>query len=308
MTWITHYKERGYSVFEHVLPPDLIDSHLAEFEALSERHRLARVGDDGKPRRLSRKQQEALQSEEIALYYKHEQTLRLCLSSELQKILQVVFDGEESLIGYPKTIIYGGGAKPHRDPSSFVVEPGQPFCRFWCALEDLHPDSGLLYVYPGTFMPSGFHDKLLDEHPELLEILQQLARHGWVSMRDGIDGGIKTIGPFQQHLAREYNLAIEGRTKVTFQLKKGDVVLFQPSIVHGSLNGDPKLTRKSLILDCRALSLPRYPPHVYYGSRHDHRRPENTIPEFLLQSQWGKFVCEDWNAIREWITKPIVMT
>src|SRR5260221_617138 len=96
---------------------------------------------------------------------------------------------------------------------------------------------------------------MLDEHPELLEILQDLARHGWVSMNEGL----KKMAAFQQHLCSKYDLEVKGRRKIIFQLRKGDVVLFQPSIVHGSLNADPKLTRKSLILDCQALSLRRYP-------------------------------------------------
>src|SRR5260221_11707998 len=127
MEWFDQYHQPGSAVFEQVLPADLIDSHLAAFDALTERHGSERNGQDGKPRQLSREKEDNLLMEQVALYYEHEPTLRLCLNPKLRDILHVAFDGEEGLIDYPKTLIRRGGANPHRHPGTFVLEPGQQF-------------------------------------------------------------------------------------------------------------------------------------------------------------------------------------
>jgi len=303
MEWLIQYHRDGYAVLEGVLPSDLIDSHLDAFGALTQQHMALRAGADEKPRVLSPDEQERLLREQAALYYEHEPTLGLILHARLREILNAAFNGEGALIGYPKTVIRGGGVDTHRDPSSFVLEPGGNFCRFWIALEDLEPESGLVYVYPGTFLPPDFYDRLLDERPDLLQILQDLARDGCGTMNQFMS----RMAAFQRPIMEKFRAEAETRERVTFQLKKGDVLLFKPSLLHGSLKADPNLTRKSLILDCQGESVRRYLPHAYYGSRHDFRRPENLVPEFVVETGLGKFVCADWRAIAERISTPVVM-
>lgn len=295
-SWIKDYRDQGYTIFEQLLPMDLIDSHLGSYEKLLTEYNLN--GRDAMMRmqaEIRREFEEAIEK----LYCDPSLSLRLCRYSAMHNVTTQLF-AKESVSWMPLTVIWGGGAVPHRD-IIFFRDPPVEAARFWIALEDLHPDSGLLYVIPASHKNAYRYDELLQDHPEFLEILRSL------SFGD-IDSGNwgRLMKPILDHHHAESARVAESFPKDVLYLKKGDALLFDPAVVHGSLvPANPNLTRKSFIMECRSRHCRTYSMRAYFGSRHDFRRPANASAEKIIESPLGPY---GRSALKEKIAKlpPIV--
>jgi hypothetical protein len=279
-SWIEHYREQGYAVFPRLVPDDVIDAHLAIYEGtlkelgLYDRDVLMNLQPH-----MRQRYHEAVEK----IHWDPNLSLQLCRHPAMHNLTSQLF-GQESVAWEPFTIIWGGGAVPHRDILLYRDPPTEA-ARFWVALEDIHPESGLLYMVPGTQKNAYHHDELLEEHPEFLEILRLLARGGasagsWNSL----------MKPIFDHYHNEAARIAESHPKHVLNLRKGDAVLFNPGVIHGSLvPGQSNLTRRSFIMECRSRNCRAYGMRAYFGAKHDFRRPENAVLCEIAESQWGPY-------------------
>jgi ectoine hydroxylase-related dioxygenase (phytanoyl-CoA dioxygenase family) len=96
----------------------------------------------------------------------------------------------------------------------------------WVALEDVHPDAGPLFYYPGS------HHR----------VRKHLFANGTVLA----EGDGPHVRAFEEYLQNECESL--GLDRVLFMPKKGDVLIWHSALVHG---GSPRanldLTRKSMV-------------------------------------------------------------
>jgi ectoine hydroxylase-related dioxygenase (phytanoyl-CoA dioxygenase family) len=143
------------------------------------------------------------------------------------------------------------------------------------ALFDIHPGSGICYVMPGTHRTAWprILAEILAERPEFSQTLDRFATDRAAAQA----GWRRDILPlaFQRTAA-----AIAGVPRVTFPLDKGDVVLFSPSVIHGTMaRSDAMLPRKVMISEWRARIAMIHHPGEHFGVAYDHRqRPGAGIP------------------------------
>jgi len=68
---------------------------------------------------------------------------------------------------------------------------------------------------------------------------------------------------------------IAGLPHQPFAVRKGDVVLFDPDSVHGTMPvTKPELTRKAIITEWHGREVRSYPSTSYFGPRFDRRSPQ----------------------------------
>jgi len=279
-TWMDDYREFGFVVFERLIPEALVSSHLERFEELLARFN---VRERGAIEQLKGVEREQFDVALDGLYSDPEQSLELCRYPVMHALATKLFR-EDSVAWNPLTMIWGGGAIPHRDLICFR-DPSSEAARLWVAMEDLHPESGLLYVVPGSQKSGYRYNELLDEEPEFLEILRLLAKGG-----TGVESWNKLMKPIIDHHHEESALIAESSQKEILDLKMGDAVLFDAALIHGSLvSGDRGLTRKSFLLELRSRSCKTYSMRAYFGSKHDYRRPENAVSEMIIESPLGPY-------------------
>ncbi|MEH2358563.1 phytanoyl-CoA dioxygenase family protein [Nostoc sp.] len=65
----------------------------------------------------------------------------------------------------------------------------------------------------------------------------------------------------------------KGLPRVPFSINKGDVVLFDPNVIHGTMPApNPSLTRKAIVTEWHTQSVRSYSYCKYFGSQHDKRQ------------------------------------
>ena len=208
--------------------------------------------------------------------------------------------GAEPVLRIPSTHLFSVGSHLHSDfLATAAPDPWEREFRAWGALEDIDAASGPLYLLPGShrLIMATIREELLESRPEMAAMLrsimqpvtqqEQIARlNGWYeivteALQDRIDRlGIPRIAP---------------------ALAKGDVILFNPGIAHGTMpRENPGLTRKAMIWNLgAAVDTTYYMPRAYWGALHDHRCAENGVRFKIEPAPAGLRVrdyMETWNA------------
>jgi hypothetical protein len=300
MDWKEKYSQDGYVVFNQLVPHDLIDEHLAKYRELVEPLDMYARGSENKASDDSkRKYHQALQY----LHYEHDPTLRLAFESGIRARVEELF-GEDPVYDIPMTVIWGPGIQAHRDTAMIFRDPPHAVCRSWTALEDLAPDSGLMYVVPGTQKNAYNYDSFLDETKDFLPFLQEVASRGYKAWE-----GMQLFAPSIEHHRLSVLKEMEGKEKKLLHLRKGDTVLFDIGIIHGSIDAtSPAVTRKSFIIEWTTPNIAFYPPTAYFGPQHDFRKSETALPRHLEQGPYGKFLRHNMTVDMEYRIEPIDMS
>jgi ectoine hydroxylase-related dioxygenase (phytanoyl-CoA dioxygenase family) len=137
-----------------------------------------------------------------------------------------------------------GDMRAHVDTAFRSPDPPYSICRTWCALEDIHPDSGCFYLVPGTHRTLTPHlcREVLDEKPDLEALSRQV----------GIDprNWFRLHGRGWSYVSAKVADRIEPRARKRFDLRKGDVIIFNPAVAHGTFPcSNPALTRKMMVCE-----------------------------------------------------------
>ena len=293
----TSLLDHGFAVLPGVLPHPLIDAHLDRVEPVihlaMEDVRREEGGPAGEidasvyfrnARRVLRRGIEACRESEAtqALFY----------NEDVRSFAQDCF-GAEPVFSHGSTTLYPTGRAPdvpqppHADYlSSAAPDPWTMGLRFWCALEDIDPDSGPLEIWPRshTEVSPRVQTALVDEDPEiaagLVRQLDAASEAGWKSV----------VGPLLSRAGERLAVECEklGLKSRTFALRKGDVVAFNPGVVHRpSPARDRRLTRKVLIFNLCHPTAPWYSFRAYWGARHDYRCPDNQMPDIVERGPHG---------------------
>lgn len=241
MDWREEYRDKGFVVVDNVLPHGVIDAHILEVAALMRRHGAI---DSRTFSALPSSREDELMSANLDLHRRSESALRLVHHRVVRAILRQLFDAEPILAMARSGLWETGDMRAHVDTAFRSPDPPYSVCRTWFALEDIHPDSGCFYLVPGTHRTLTPHlcREVLDERPEL----QVLAAQAEADPRTWF----RLHGRGWSYVSAKVADRIAPRSKVSPRLAKGDMIIFNPSVAHGTLPcADARLTRKMMVCE-----------------------------------------------------------
>lgn len=162
----------------------------------------------------------------------------ITLSPALTTLLQFLLD-KEVVPFQTINFIQGSGQRAHSDSIHMTTYPLGYLIAVWIALEDVTPDNGPLFYYPGSH--------------KLPYLLNNDFNEGSTPLRLG-----KKDYPDYEDMLEEL-VATQSYTRQEFLAKKGDVLIWHANLVHG---GAPilnkTLTRKSMVIHYYAKDVIKY--------------------------------------------------
>ena len=252
----SQFERDGYLVLEGHFSPQQVDrAALAMRRLLDERPNEVVAESLRTGRRTFWAQAEAREGRHFKLSDLHlmsGEVRELALEPELVPILEGVL-GEPAVLFGSQNYQRGSSLRMHID--SLYTTPRTPhsLAAAWIALEDVHPDAGPLFFYPGSHrialyrFNDGSHHASPDEEADWFDYI-------------------------------DVQIRLRGLKQRKFLARKGDVLVFHADLVHGGCPvRDAGRTRGSLICqyfgesDCRARELDIVPLHGGYWMR---RRPQ----------------------------------
>ena len=143
-------------------------------------------------------------------------------------MLSGIFD-DQALPCQTLNFIHGSQQAAHQDVIHLTPFPQGFMCGVWVALEDIHPDSGPLFVYPGSHR------------------LNRLYTHtvGVAKVRDG-----RKWGEFSAAYTPSVKELIDrsGIEPMYYTPKAGSILIWHENLAHGgSPRVNDQLTRKSMV-------------------------------------------------------------
>lgn len=145
----------------------------------------------------------------------------------VMKFLRSIFQ-DEVLPCQTLVFLRGSGQDMHQDTIHLTAFPAGYMCGVWIALEDVQPDAGPLFVYPGSH-----------RLPRLY-----CATVGMDKVRDG--NWTEFAEKFLPRLNSE--LAHAGLQQHTYLPRRGDILVWHENLTHGgSPRNNPALSRRSIV-------------------------------------------------------------
>jgi hypothetical protein len=214
----------GFTIIPSVHGVEQVEQARADYYAYLSEHELAATehrDDSGRQHRLTN------------FHVYSDAAMRVAKEPEVMRILDFIFD-REAAVHTSLTFQYSTMQALHRDAPYFHTFPENLFLGVWTAFEDIHPDSGPLSYVPGS------HRFKIDQRALYQEAL---ARSGAPERahREALSEYQRLVGEKANEIgAREYAV-----------LKRGDVAIWHPQLVHGgSPSRSPELTRHSMVVHC----------------------------------------------------------
>ena len=285
----------GFVVWPGLLPHDAVDRHLEQYEAMAGQLGIDTAGSQV-PQDLERRA--VIGSLKEKLHYDSKEAGLLWLNPRLLAFAQWRF-GATPVLRIPGTHLFSVGSHLHSDfLATAAPDPWEREFRAWGALEDIDPASGLIYFLPGSHhtIMATIREELLESRPEMAAMMRSVMQPvpGRKQLELLKDWHEIVMSALQDRIDRL------GVQRVVPKLSKGDVIIFNPGIAHGTLPSERSdLTRKATIWNLGAEGATYYMPRAYWGALHDHRCPENGIRFDIEQSPAGLRVrnyMETWNA------------
>jgi len=240
---LLHFSQFGYAILRGAVETELIDRYLGDVERLVSTREATTVVETGEG--VGPKQVNECSAEELALPHMrildfHNQSMtgkRLALHPTLVSFVGHVLR-EPVVAMHTLTFMRPTEQHLHQD-SAFVVPAEIPshMMAAWLALEDVHPDAGPLGYYPGshTIRKFDWGDP-----------------NAWGGGLFLSEEATKTPDDFALHLEQECERA--GLSFETFIARKGDVLFWHGSLVHGGTPAISERTRKSFVTHYSSLS------------------------------------------------------
>ncbi len=171
--------------------------------------------------------------------YKYSDAIKKMMhNSGLIKILSFILDKEVTPF-QTLNFVKGSGQRAHSDSIHMTTYPLGYLIATWIALEDIHPDSGPLFYYPGSHkLPYLLNDDFKNYSTKFM-----LGNKKYSDYEDVIEDILKK-SDFEKKI---------------FLPKKGDVLIWHANLIHGGMPVvNPALTRKSMVIHYYAKDVIKY--------------------------------------------------
>jgi hypothetical protein len=209
--------EHGYAVFD--FPDPAIDERIERIK-----HRLApRYGVDF----CDLEADKTIGERRVQDAWQSDPDVRAIAASEAVIALLSKLYGRKAFPFQTLNFPVGTQQEAHSDMVHFSCLPERFMCGVWLAMEDIHPDAGPLFYYPGSH-----------RWPVMSNAL--IARRGYGTSLDSAQD------PFAE--AWRALCAAHGAQPSTFLARKGQALIWCANLLHGgSPQADPRLTRWSQV-------------------------------------------------------------
>jgi ectoine hydroxylase-related dioxygenase (phytanoyl-CoA dioxygenase family) len=229
---IRQWTDNGYALLKQAIPHAVIDQLNADVAAF--RRTCGETKDDhGFGQR-------------IGLFHSQNATsLQVALSPEVRDFLRFAFADEPLLYG-SLTFETGTEQAAHQDSIFFFTDPEYAMAGVWLALEDVHPDSGPLFYYPGTHKWGVARaEQVWAARPDLHDRVKAVSwRRGDADARIALANELGAAW----HVLLHARIAKEGLQPVPVLIKKGDALVWHAHLVHGGLpRNNRALSRRSMV-------------------------------------------------------------
>lgn len=236
-----YYNQKGYVVVSNILNPAAIDSVLEAYEKIKHNKYFLYFSQSiHLPLRpeitCEGYIKESMQDPaKLKFFPKFSGAIMKCLVDEnVVKVISDISGTSKQTIKQSMFFDLSTGTIEHQDHWYLDSNPPGQMIAAWYALEDIHEDAGCFFVLPGSH------------------------KHG-VIKNSGESGDAK-----HDVFVQEIRKTIE-KNRYEYQicpLKKGDVLLWHPYLIHGSYsNQNPQYSRKSLTAHFQ----PSHLEHLYRG-------------------------------------------
>jgi ectoine hydroxylase len=159
-------------------------------------------------------------------------------NSGLKNLLSFILD-KEVIPFQTLNFVKGSGQRAHSDSIHMTTYPLGYLVAAWIALEDIHPDSGPLFYYPGSHQ------------------LPYLLNDDFENYSTQFKLGNKQYSDYEDLV--EEILCKTSFEKKVFLPKKGDVLIWHANLIHGGMPVvNPELTRKSMVIHYYAKDVVKY--------------------------------------------------
>jgi Phytanoyl-CoA dioxygenase (PhyH) len=259
-----------------------MDTHLNNYCNLYAALGSARICD---LRRFSPEKRLSIRQAENEFHRNSADALKLCFNQDLMGFLRWYF-GDEPVLAMPQTDLHSRETPTHNDSVGMVVAPRGARVRMWVALEDIDPASGPLYLYARShrLVAHTLEDEILRRRPEFLAILQGQTKPTTP------DEFLRSFTPIGSYIKEMFNIRLQelDLKPQVLALQKGDVLVFDVDLLHGStLYTDETLTRKHLLAYWDSASACYYLPRYYFGAFHDFRAPQTGLRFSIERTPYG---------------------
>jgi ectoine hydroxylase-related dioxygenase (phytanoyl-CoA dioxygenase family) len=240
--WLDNFRDQGFIVLRNILPHDLIDIHTAQMTGLCARHGV--IDRESLAKMLEAAEDDDLMTAMLQVHQRDKTAQALIREAVLDEHLTRLLGGDPVLVSARSQLWEMGNMRAHIDTAFRSPEPPYFVGRTWCALEDIHPESGRFYLVPQTHrtLVPKLCAEVLDKRPDL-RALHELA----------------ATDPHARHqlLTRAWPLVVakvadhvRPEDKYVPNLRKGDVIIFNPAIAHGTMAcTDRSQTRKMMVCE-----------------------------------------------------------
>lgn len=171
--------------------------------------------------------------------YKHSPVINKMMNDKRLVDLLSFILGKEVVPFQTLNFIKGSGQRAHSDSIHMTTYPLGFLIAAWIALEDIHPDSGPLFYYPGSHrLPYLLNDDFENYSSRFL-----LGNKQYTDYED-VTEDILLNSDFEKKI---------------FLPKKGDVLIWHANLIHGGMPVvNPSLTRKSMVVHYYARDVIKY--------------------------------------------------
>jgi ectoine hydroxylase-related dioxygenase (phytanoyl-CoA dioxygenase family) len=171
--------------------------------------------------------------------YKHAPAIKNMMQDwGLKQLLSCILD-KEVVPFQTLNFVKGSGQRAHSDSIHMTTYPLGYLIAAWIALEDIHPDSGPLFYYPGSHK------------------LPYLLNDDFANYSSRFKLGNKQYSDYED--VTEEIIRQSGLQPEVFLPKKGDVLIWHANLIHGGMPVlNPALTRKSMVIHYYAKDVIKY--------------------------------------------------
>jgi ectoine hydroxylase-related dioxygenase (phytanoyl-CoA dioxygenase family) len=218
---IRNWSANGYMVLEQYFSPQTCDAINEEIDRLVKKGRLQFKGNK---LMFANKKSSLIKgiTQDAGLL----QLLRFLLDKKMEPFQTINF-------------ITGSGQRAHSDSVHMTTYPLGYLIAAWIALEDIHPDSGPLFYYPGSHKLPYLLNNEWNKDSSFLS----LGKHDYADYEDMVEELIATR-PLE---------------KTELIAKKGDVLIWHANLIHGGAPiRNAALTRKSMVVHYYASDVIKY--------------------------------------------------
>lgn len=188
---------------------------------------------------INQKQLPVTHDNKVMFGYKHSSAIKNMMQDEgLKTLLSFILD-KEVVPFQTLNFVKGSGQRAHSDSIHMTTYPLGYLIAAWIALEDIHPDSGPLFYYPGS------------------HTLPYLLNDDFANYSSRFKLGNKQYSDYED--VTEEIIRQSGLQPEVFLPKKGDVLIWHANLIHGGMPVlNPALTRKSMVIHYYAKDVIKY--------------------------------------------------